>query len=387
MGKLSLNSFQFFRTMFNLGDKESYTPTPIISPSHKHEYTRFTELLPYMAWDSDNQLFILEGASPEEVEGIGFCIEIAAQTGASEENADLLATMFNYFPKGSGIQFSLLASPVIEDYLKQYCGIRLKPEDSDNSQEANKLRLYNTLTKKLATHFQKGAREPLVRNQPYLLRNYRIVMSVVIPADKTNIYDENFISNIVSIRETVITNLKTYHQYDRTWAPEDLINWCSLILNPQETFLKNNHQHINYDDGKMIKEQIIFPDTVVRVTEDGLLYGLPQHNNEIYARTMSIRSYPKAFTLNAMESLIGDQMQSSIGYSSPYMITLGITTVDYEETRAATQMKSARATQKAESPMAKYMPDLIDIKKDWDIAQNAFDEFHEGGFTHPVAAN
>lgn len=84
--------------------------------------------------------------------------------------------------------------------------------------------------------------------------------------------------------------------------------------------------------------------------------------------------YPKACTLNAMGSLIGDYVQPAIGYTSPFMITIGISTLDFEETRAATQMKAARATQKADSPMAKFMPELQDIKHDWDIAQRSFDE-------------
>lgn len=68
----------------------------------------------------------------------------------------------------------------------------------------------------------------------------------------------------------------------------------------------------------------------MRVTEDGLIYGLPQRKNECIARCMSVRSYPKACTLNAMGSLIGDYMQPAIGYTSPFMITIGISTLDFE---------------------------------------------------------
>jgi conjugal transfer ATP-binding protein TraC len=232
--------------------------------------------------------------------------------------------------------------------------------------------LFRALAERQAEHFRKGATDPLVPNQPYLLRDFRIVMSVVIPA--TSYDDEDFLHEIESIRETCATTLKTYYQFDRDWGPEDLINWCAVVLNPQETILKRNAPHINYDDGRPIKEQIVAPNTVMRVTEDGLIYGLPQRKNECVAKCMSVRSYPKACTLNAMGSLIGDYMQPAIGYTSPFMITIGISTLDFEETRAATQMKAARSTQKAESPMAKFMPELQDIKHDWDIAQRSFDE-------------
>jgi conjugal transfer ATP-binding protein TraC len=112
----------------------------------------------------------------------------------------------------------------------------------------------------------------------------------------------------------------------------------------------------------------------MRVSEDGLLFGLPQKREEFIIKCMSVRSYPKACTLGVMGSLIGDYMQPAIGYTSPFLISIGIVTQDFEETRALTQMKSARATQKADSPMARFMPELQDIKYDWDLAQRAFDE-------------
>ncbi|MDY0041144.1 MAG: type IV secretion system protein TraC [Desulforhabdus sp.] len=270
------------------------------------------------------------------------------------------------------MQWSLIATPLIDRFLDNYVGVRLDPEAATTKEERERRELFRALAERQAEHFRKGATDPLVPNQPYLLRDFRIVMSVVIPA--TSYDDEDFLHEIESIRETCATTLKTYYQFDRDWGPEDLINWCAVVLNPQETILKRNAPHINYDDGRPIKEQIVAPNTVMRVTEDGLIYGLPQRKNECVAKCMSVRSYPKACTLNAMGSLIGDYMQPAIGYTSPFMITIGISTLDFEETRAATQMKAARSTQKAESPMAKFMPELQDIKHDWDIAQRSFDE-------------
>lgn len=329
-------------------------------------------MLPYLAWIPERRLFVLEGDVPQKVDGIGFCLEMTPQTGATPDMADLLTTIFTYLPKGSGVQWSLIATPLIDRFLDSYVGVRLDPEKATTKEERERRELFRALAERQAEHFRKGATDPLVPNQPYLLRDFRIVMSVVIPA--TSYDDEDFLHEIESIRETCATTLKTYYQFDRDWGPEDLINWCAVVLNPQETILKRNAPHINYDEGRPIKEQIVAPNTVMRVTEDGLIYGLPQRKNECVAKCMSVRSYPKACTLNAMGSLIGDYMQPAIGYTSPFMITIGISTLDFEETRAATQMKAARATQKADSPMAKFMPELQDIKHDWDIAQRSFDE-------------
>lgn len=362
----------FFKSILKEGGVEHYTPSPISNPSREANFDRFSDMLPYLAWIPERRLFVLEGEVPQKVDGIGFCLEMTPQTGATPDMADLLTTIFTYLPKGSGIQWSLIATPLIDRFLDNYVGVRLDPEAATTKEERERRELFRALAERQAEHFRKGATDPLVPNQPYLLRDFRIVMSVVIPA--TSYDDEDFLHEIESIRETCATTLKTYYQFDRDWGPEDLINWCAVVLNPQETILKRNAPHINYDDGRPIKEQIVAPNTVMRVTEDGLIYGLPQRKNECVAKCMSVRSYPKACTLNAMGSLIGDYMQPAIGYTSPFMITIGISTLDFEETRAATQMKAARSTQKAESPMAKFMPELQDIKHDWDIAQRSFDE-------------
>ena len=363
---------KFFKTILKEGGVEHYTPTPIANPSREANYDRFADMLPYLAWIPERRLFVLEGDVPQKVDGIGFCLEMTPQTGATPDMADLLTTIFTYLPKGSGVQWSLIATPLIDRFLDSYVGVRLDPATATTKEERERRELFRALAERQAEHFRKGATDPLVPNQPYLLRDFRIVMSVVIPANTYD--DDDFLHEIESIRETCATTLKTYYQYDRDWGPEDLINWCAVVLNPQETILKRNAPHINYDEGRPIKEQIIAPNTVMRVTEDGLVYGLPQRSRGCVARCMSVRSYPKACTLNAMGSLIGDYMQPAIGYTSPFMITIGISTLDFEETRAATQMKAARATQKADSPMAKFMPELQDIKHDWDIAQRSFDE-------------
>ena len=362
----------FFKTILKEGGVEHYTPSPIANPSREANYDRFSDMLPYLAWIPERRLFVLEGDVPQKVDGIGFCLEMTPQTGATPDMADLLTTIFTYLPKGSGVQWSLIATPLIDRFLDSYVGVRLDPEKATTKEERERRELFRALAERQAEHFRKGATDPLVPNQPYLLRDFRIVMSVVIPAASYDV--EDFLHEIESIRETCATTLKTYYQFDRDWGPEDLINWCAVVLNPQETILKRNAPHINYDEGRPIKEQIVAPNTVMRVTEDGLIYGLPQRKNECVAKCMSVRSYPKACTLNAMGSLIGDYMQPAIGYTSPFMITIGISTLDFEETRAATQMKAARATQKADSPMAKFMPELQDIKHDWDIAQRSFDE-------------
>lgn len=363
----------FFRGLFKTpGEHEHYDPTPVADPGRGVNFARFADLLPYTGWIPDSRLFILEGDEPQKVDALGFCLEMMPQTGAIPEMADLMATLFTYLPAGSAVQWTLTATPLIQDHLNAFIETRLDPAEIYDPAKKEAAVLYRELAIKQANHFARGASRSLVPNAPYLLRNFRIVMSVTIPATKLD--DDEQLREIASLRETCITTLKTYHQFRREFGPDELIEWCAILLNPHETILKAKSPKVGYDDGRELKYQMIYPTTVTRVTESGLLYGLPQQDNEIMAHCMSVIRYPKVCTLHAMGSLIGDYMQTAIGYTSPFAITIGIITQDFEGTRNKTQMVAARATQKADSPMARFMPELQDIKRDWDLAQKAFDD-------------
>lgn len=352
-------------------DKE-YTPTPIAEPSVAQNYVRFSDLLPYVGYDSDNELFYQEGAEANKIESVGFAVELIPQTGASKEMADLLAGIFAYTPALATIQWILAATPQVDSFLDEYIDQRIKPEDCKTQSEKELAELYQELAHRRADFYRSAAISPAIPSMPFLLRRFRVVMAVNVPAKSEK--DDKAIAQAIEIREVIMQILKTYHQFSHSWTVEDHINWCAMMTNPQRSMVQTSSPRINYDDGRAIKYQIVDPNTVIRVTESGLRFGLPQQGNEMEATVMSVRSYPKAQTLNAMGALIGDAMQSSLGYSCPFVVSLTVQVQDFERQRAVTQMKNARATQRAESQMAKFMPELADVKHDWNLAQAAFDD-------------
>jgi conjugal transfer ATP-binding protein TraC len=365
---------RFWRWLFNpeRPADEIEAPTPITDPTARVNFARFSQLLPYMAWMDEQRLFVLEGEEDQRIDGIGFALELCPQTGASPEMADLLGTLFTYLPAHASVQWSLMASPVIEGHLQSYMQARRRARADASEEEKERANMYRVFAARRARFFADGAHRSVVPNAPYLLKEFRLMMSVVWPA--SGLDDARLLNEITSLRETVVTTLKTYHLFKAEWGPEELINWCAIVLNPQQTMRGGHVAHINYDDGRPIKQQIVSPDTLIRPTENGMVFRSAGTAEPMVATCMSVRSYPKACTLHAMGGLIGDYIHGAIGYSSPFVITLGVLAQDFEETRNMTQMKAARATQKAESPMARFMPELRDQKHDWDLAQRAFDD-------------
>lgn len=352
-------------------EQEHYVPEALSRPEGGIDAPSFSELLPYLAWDDKSSLFVLEGSEGDRPEAMGFAIEVLPQVAAIPEMSDLMTTWFPYLPKGAGVQITLLATPLIQPFLNRYVDLRLDPKGTSDDAMKERRRLLKSLAYRQAKHLSRGAFESLVKNQPYLLREFRVVLSVVIPGGNYN--DKEHIKRIKSLRDVVSTALQTYNQFDHIWGPEDLINWNTVLANPQKTMRAGNFVGLPYDDGRALKRQMVDIDTVARVTENGVRYGYPQNGDEMVLRCMTVKSYPSHCTLHTMGSMIGDYMQTAVGYNSPFCITLGVVAQDFEDARQTTQMKSARAMQKAESPMAKYLPELKELNKDWRAAQEAFD--------------
>lgn len=361
----------FFRT--SSSSQEEYIPQPLAEPARGAEFNRLADMLPYTAYIQESGLFVIEGDAPGSVEALGFVLEMVPQTGAPQEMAEILTSVFLGVPAGTSFQWQLLASPETEPFIRAYENCRIDPDQIPERAATLKeqARLYQTLFRRRADHFREGSTTPLIANTPYLLRDFRAIMAVTVPA--TRIDDETLNDAIHTLRESAITTLRTYHQYSHTWGPEDLINWVAVLTNPHNSLVPKPVR-LHYDDGRLIRDQIVAPDTVMRVEQSGLKFGLPQDGNEIVAHVMSVRSYPPSCTLHSMGQIIGDWTQTALGYPCPFLVTMTAVTKDYETSKNQTQMKQVRATQQAESQMAKFLPDIAEKKRDWDIAQYSFED-------------
>ena len=350
-------------------------------------FNRFSDLLPYTGYDERTRLFIIEGDKENTVESVGFTIELRPQTGSSEEMADYLSTLFMCgAPPGTGVQFQIFGSPELTEFFEQYDKVTVKPEAyEEGSNKERQARLLHKLMQRRTEYYKKGATKGLFTDMNYRMRDFRAVLSVVVPVPKKvggkfQMIDEFmaasgtkvWMNDITVLRETFVTTLKAYFLYSYEHTPDDVINWCSTILNFQKS-MGGDRMPIEYDNGKPIRYQIVSTDTKITEDESDIEFA-DDHHEPILMRAMSIRNYPKQFGLHQMNDLIGSTTNTTLSYPCPFLITMGAKILEYDIERNKTIMKAARATQGAESPMAKFQPDMIDRKMDWDIAQESFDD-------------
>lgn len=186
---------------------------------------RFSDYLPYTAWDPDYELFILESDKPGKVEGLGFCLEMQPQTGASKEMAQFMENIFTSgAPVGTGFQVSLYGSPVVDNYYQAYLDATMKPDDhvGMTERERRQAKLLNRIAERRIQYYRRGSKEPVFSDMNFMMRNYRGMLSCIVPGSNAN--DEKLKREIITLRESIVATLKAYHLYSYTWKPDDLIN-------------------------------------------------------------------------------------------------------------------------------------------------------------------
>lgn len=358
-------------------DEDNYEPTPLRAMREITKTESFGAILPYTAYYEAESLFVLDTGERDpkgKKDALGFAIEITPQTGATEEMIRVLAPIYATAPIGSNIQVSLYGSSRVIEQMKTAALLRPDPVDqAERGQERRSESIYRVMARRRIDFYLHGTKNRLIPHLPCLVRDMRIVITLAKPCDPR---DRRTIDELVRLREGMHATLKAANFGCWNWSPTELINWCYELTNPNKLRTKSSHYKRVYDAGRLIRHQIVDPDTICRPTDDGksLRYGMPGDESEIHSRLYTVTGYPADFPLWAMGNLIGDFYQGQLGYPCPFVITMGAHILDQASNKSVAQIKGARATTNATSPMARFMPEYQDKKRDWDIVNKSYND-------------
>lgn len=323
---------------------------------------RFASVLPYELYDPVSDVYDLG------TEGFGFVLECLPLAGANDTVATVLANLYTVtVPEGTGIQVCLWGSPNILPRLRSWAERRISdPDDVDpvTGRAARHENVFRRLSRRRMEYLLSGARHSLFSDKPYVVRNFRSFISVTFPGRA----DGQMLSRLLMLRDGYISTLGAAGIQARPLPPEGLINLLDEILNPGG----QRRVPLNYDEGRLIKDQVISASTRTTVGRDGMVMG------DAAVRCYSVRSYPQQWPLWNMNELIGDSFQPALQIPCPFLLTLGVSVPRQDDVRRAAKIKGARATQNADSQMARYMPSFSEQKKDWDMMLRAIDDGHGG---------
>jgi conjugal transfer ATP-binding protein TraC len=335
---------------------------PVETPAEQ-----FANWLPYSAYLAAEKIFVNR-------DSMGFLLELMPQSGADERMAEVLVSLYTNCPTGTGIQFHLFASPQVREPLRRYANLRV--EDATQAEQAKAWgrparngNLFRKLARQRVGHLLQGAQTSLTAGFHYTIRDFRLMLSVAFPGDAS---DLNRRDELMALRDSMASTLRSASLPNRVCDAADLINWCALFTNP-DRISQTDAPDLHYDDGRELRDQIVDFDTIQDPHPGGLTLWKEASSDVLEARFYSIKSFPERFALWQMGSLIGDLMQPALQYSAPFLLTLGVHVLDPNVTKSVVTANHVRATQNAKSKMADVMPDVKKKLDDWTAAADAID--------------
>ena len=123
--------------------------------------SQFASWLPYVAYAPAEKIFVNRDT-------LGFMVELMPQSGADERMVEILLSLYATCPKGTGIQFSLFASPQVIEPLRRYGNLRVEDADHadkarDRGRPARNSNLYRTLARRRVGHYLSGSHVSLTQ--------------------------------------------------------------------------------------------------------------------------------------------------------------------------------------------------------------------------------
>lgn len=317
---------------------------------------RLATLLPYERFDPETCLFFNEDSA-------GFMLEVTPAVGLGEHQLKVLNGLFTQGLKpGTSVQILLYASPNILPLLEHWAQAR----DTHTGDGA----VFRFLADKRVDYLRRGNWRSLLSDQPMLVRDYRLFVSVVRPVSRSaGGGSEN--SWLTRTREAIKGTLSSAGLSSRSVDADVFINLLDTILNPA----RDRRASLHWEDDRLLKEQVIAGDTLLLVGRDGLGLGYGDHIVEV--RPYSVRQYPQAWAGWGMSDLIGDLFSNTLRLPCPFLHTLTVHMPDQVSAAHGAKMKAARATQMADSSMGRFLPAWRERKQDWDFVTRLVEDGHK----------
>ena len=338
-------------------------PAPVAAASEAASVCGLHSILRYDQYDPQRGLFYNDNS-------VGFCFEVIAQTGADEDMASRLNTLFTPVPQHCGIQWCLFGSPNLDQQMQAYMDQRHIAVDQGRTPA-----FFEQLARRRIEYIYQSRGKPVWPNDNYVVKNIRLLFSITRTG---SFHDGKLLEEMAALRETLAASLRTASLPSFGLDAEGLINFLWPILNPQSMFSQEAFPDLRYDDGKSIKHQLTAFGQHVRVKADELLFGLPpeqegDEDKRIAVRGFGVLQYPQKKELWEMANIIGSFFDDGLQYPCPFLVCGGVFTLDANLADGKAQLKAARSKQNAKSRMAEFQPELQAQANDWDIVLQQLD--------------
>lgn len=332
-------------------------PAPVNAANEMTHLYGLYSMLKYDQYDSEKGLFYNDNS-------VAFCFEVIPQTGADDDMAHRLNTLFTPIPPSYGIQWCLFGNAILDPSFQAYMDQRHIAVDNGITTP-----FFEELAQRRVAYLYQSKGKPLWAHDNYMVKQVRLLFSVT----KTgSFHDSKLVAEMYELCETIRASLRMSGLPAFTLDADGLLHFLWPILNPETLFSKDAFPDLRYDDKKSIKHQVTALGQHVRVKANELLFGLPpekegEPDERIAVRGFGVLQYPQKKELWEMANIIGSFLDDGLQYPCPFLICGGVFTLDPNIVDTKAQIKAARTKQNARSKMAEFQPELHAQAHDWDI--------------------
>ena len=333
---------------------------------------RLSNWLPYRSFRPEDQVFINR-------DSLGFVLEALPQTGADAAIIERLKGLYTRLPTDSTLQISLFASPNVVGALREYANLCQIDEDAATKscqrggRTARNENVFRTMARRRFAHFARGARQPLIEGMGFMVRDFRLFISVTMPGSVENL---DVLDHLIDVREGVKSTLESARFPNRTLGAADLIQVVGEMLNPAK-LRSGSKATATYDDMLSVADQCVDRDTTGDWSDPSkvLMERVGGSDDErVELRFLSVQRTPKQFALWGMGSLIGDLYQDTLQVPCPFLITMGVVIPDQKAMASAATIEKAAAERDAGGDFAKFSPAMGEKTAEWTHALKALSD-------------
>lgn len=331
---------------------------PTLRETERIASTRaISSLLPYESYDPRHQLW-WNGDS------VAFLLEVTPSVGFDRAALNTLSGMLTQGLKdGTVVQICLYGDPNIHPLLQRW-------REGRTGHANERSEIFETLAAKRVEYLKSGNWTSLLTDQPFLVRNWRVFISVSRPVTSGG-FEAAEVDWLRITREAYKGLLLSARLEASEVPPDDFVQLMDTILNPNP----DERCPVAWDPLNSVATQTVDRDNLLLVGRDGA--SLIHRGYNVSVLPWSVRNYPKEWAGWGMGELIGALSNNTLRLPCPVLFSQTIVVGDAVAKGNGARMKGARSTQMSDSPMGRFVPAWKERRKDWEFVVRSLEEGHK----------
>jgi conjugal transfer ATP-binding protein TraC len=303
-----------------------------------------------LAYDPDHQLFLLADAS------IGFGFICRPLTGADPSVSARVNVLLNQdWPTETLLQVSLWTSPDIEESLAIMQTRRLKQQKT----------IYKAMTQASIDFLRQGTGKAPETVSGARLRRSQVIVTVKLPIVNPR-PSENELVRAAELQRATQQSLTTIGLMPDVLGADHYVRVLNTLLNWSPEAGWKDRVVPECDPTQLIRDQLLDYDTALETDEKGVWLGTKR------VKTLSAKRTPDHFYFGSAKSYLGDILSGTRGIRQNTLISLTLHYPDAESTRARQEGVRQFITNQVNTPIARFLPALIQRKHNFDVLFDAY---------------